>query len=176
MSFDREPVEATIEQLEPRMKHVTITFKLLDKGEVREVTSRRSGETNRVCDAVVGDSTGTVVLPLWNESIQNLEPGSTYTVKNGYTGLFRGNLRLNIGRYGEISTAEEAIEEVNMENDMSAVEHETQRRRYGGGDRGGSSGGFGRSYGGARQGGYGGAGRRDRGYGGRDRRRDRRRY
>lgn len=172
MSYDREPVEATIEQLEPRMKSLEITFKVLEKGDVREVTSRKTGETNRVCDAVVGDSTGTVVVPLWNETIENVESGTTYTLKNGYTGLFRGNLRLNIGRYGEIGPAEAPIEEINNEKDMSAAEHERQRREYG-------RGGFGPSYGGARPGGYGGGGR-DRSYGSRDRRRDdgyrRRRY
>ena len=105
--------------------------------------------------------------------IDNIEEGSTYLLKNGYTGLFKGFLRLNIGRYGEIAAAEEAIEEVNTEVDMSAEEHEREyrpRRSYGG-DRGGGYGG----------GGYGGRDRRDGGgYGGRDRRgggyrRDRRR-
>ncbi|MFW9886313.1 MAG: hypothetical protein ACFFEX_18145, partial [Candidatus Thorarchaeota archaeon] len=91
----------------------------------------------------------------------------TYLLKNGYTGLFKGNLRLNIGKYGELSDAEEAIEEVNTDNDMSAEEHEDFRRRrdYGGGRGGGG-------YGGDRRGGYGGRDRRGGGYGGgRDRRR-----
>jgi replication factor A1 len=153
MSYDdREPVEATVAELKPRMKNVTISFKVMETGEEREVSSRRDGEDHRVMDAVVGDSTGVVSVPLWDSKIDEVEIGSTYTLKNGYTGLFRGNLRLNIGRYGELSEAEEAIEEVNTEVDMSAEEHEdTRRRSYGGG------------------GGYGG-GRGGGGYGGRDRR------
>ena len=74
-------------------------------------------------DAVVGDSTGVVSVPLWNESIDSVEIGSTYTLKNGYTGLFKRNLRLNIGREGVLSKSEEEIEEVNTGNDMSAAEH-----------------------------------------------------
>ncbi|MHA3964825.1 MAG: single stranded DNA-binding domain-containing protein, partial [Candidatus Thorarchaeota archaeon SMTZ1-45] len=118
---------------------------------------------HRVADATVGDQTGVVQVPLWDSSIDDMKAGSTYTLKNGYTGLFRGNLRLNIGKYGEVTEAEEAIEEVNEEVDMSAEEHEDFRRRrsYGGG------GGGGRSYGG---GGYGGNRRGGGGYGGRDRR------
>ncbi|MHA2302990.1 MAG: hypothetical protein ACXACD_18750, partial [Candidatus Thorarchaeota archaeon] len=100
--------------------------------------------------------------------IDEVEIGSTYTLKNGYTGLFRGNLRLNIGKYGELSDADEAIDEVNMDVDMSAEEHEDNRRRGGYGDGGRGGGG----YGGRGGGGYGGGNRRGGGgYGGRDNRR-----
>jgi replication factor A1 len=171
MSYqEREPIEATVAELKPRMKNVTISFKVVATGEEREVSSRRDGETHRVADATVGDSTGIVQVPLWDSSIDDIEAGNTYTLKNGYTGLFRGNLRLNIGKYGEITDAEEEIDEVNEEVDMSAEEHEdTRRRSYGGGGYGG--GGRDRRGGG---GGYGGGGRDRRGgggYGGRDRRR-----
>jgi replication factor A1 len=169
MSYDdREPIEATVAELKPRMKNVTISFKVMATGETREVSSRRDGESHRVVDAVVGDSTAVVSVPLWDANIEDVEVGNTYTLKNGYTGLFRGNLRLNIGRYGELSEAEEAIDEVNMDVDMSAEEHEDNRRRggYGGGGRGGGG------YGGRGGGGYGGRDRRGGGgYGGRDNRR-----
>jgi len=165
MSYqEREPIEATVAELKPRMKNVTITFKVVAIGEEREVSSRNDGATHRVADATVGDSTGVVQVPLWDSSIDELQAGTTYTLKNGYTGLFRGNLRLNIGKYGELAEAQEAIEEVNEEIDMSAEEHEDSRprRSYGGGGRGGGYGGGGGS------GYYGGGGG---GYGGRDRRR-----
>ena len=176
MSYDREPIEATVAELKPRMKNVTISFKVMEIGEEREVSSRRDGTTHRVVDVVVGDSSGTVQVPLWDDTIDAVEAGKTYNLTNGYTGLFRGNLRLNVGRYGELADAEEAIEEVNMELDMSAEEHEDTRRRRdyggGGGSYGGRSGGGG-SYGGRSGGGgsYGGRGGGGGGYGGRDRRR-----
>ncbi len=153
MSYDREPVEAQVSELRPRMKSVNISFKVVEKGEAREVTSRRDGETHRVLDATVGDSTGIVLLSLWDDSIDTVEVDKTYRLENGYTSLFQGHLRLNIGRYGKIEEAETPIEEVDTENDLSAQEHERPRR-------------------------YGGYGRGDRGYSGGDRRgggRDRRR-
>jgi len=122
MSYDREPIEATVAELKPQMKNVTISFKVMELGDEREVSSRRDGATHRVADAVVGDSTGTITVPLWDETIDNMTTGNTYVLKNGYTGIFKGNLRLNIGKYGELSDAEEAIEEINTENNMSAVE------------------------------------------------------
>jgi replication factor A1 len=171
---EREPIEATVAELKPRMKNITITFKVVEIGEEREVTSRRDNTTHRVADVTVGDSTGIVQVPLWDDTIDSVAAGNTYLLKNGYTGLFRGNLRLNVGKYGELSDAEEAIEEVNTEVDMSEEEHEdTRRRRYGGGGYGGG-GRDRRGGGGYGGGGYGGGGRDRRGgggYGGRDRRR-----
>jgi replication factor A1 len=154
---EREPIEATVAELKPRMKNVTISFKVISLGEEREIESRQDGSSHRVCDITVGDTSGTVQVPLWDETIDSIEEGATYNLTNGYTGLFRGNLRLNVGRYGKLEQAEEAIEDVNMTVDMSAEEHEDDRprRSYGGGGGGGRSGG-----------GYGGGGRGGGGYSG----------
>ncbi|MHA2383252.1 MAG: hypothetical protein ACXACT_11800 [Candidatus Thorarchaeota archaeon] len=177
---EREPIEATVAELKPRMKNVTISFKVISMGEEREIESRRDGSTHRVCDVTVGDTSGIVQVPLWDDSIDSVEEGATYNLTNGYTGLFRGNLRLNVGRYGKLEQAEETIEEVNMDVDMSLEEHEDDRprRRYGGGGGGRGGGGYRGGGGGYGGGGGGGGGGRDRrgggggyGGGGRDRRR-----
>ncbi|MGY5871639.1 MAG: hypothetical protein RTV72_05305 [Candidatus Thorarchaeota archaeon] len=166
---EREPIEATVAELKPRMKNVTISFKVISIGEQREIESRKDGSSHRVCDITVGDTSGTVQVPLWDDTIDEVEENATYNLTNGYTGLFRGNLRLNVGRYGKLEAAEESIEEINMDVDMSAEEHEDDRPRRsyggGGGGRGGGGGGYGGRGGG---GGYGGGGR---GGGGGDRRR-----
>jgi replication factor A1 len=151
------------------MKSLNITFKIVEKGEPREVTSRRDGESHRVLDAVAGDATGTILLSLWDDSIDQVEVDKTYRLEKGYTSLFQGHLRLNIGRYGELAEAETPIEDVDKENDVSAAEHEQprfQRRGYGGG-----GGGYGRDRGydrdrGYQRGGGGGYGRDRRGGGG----------
>jgi replication factor A1 len=185
---EREPIEATVAELKPRMKNVTISFKVISIGEAREIESRKDGSSHRVCDITVGDSSGTVQVPLWDDTIDEVEENNTYNLTNGYTGLFRGNLRLNVGRYGKLEAAEDGIEEINMDVDMSAEEHEDDRPRrsygggggggYGGGGRGGGGGGYGGRSGGG--GGYGGGGRSSggggyggggRGGGGGDRRR-----
>ena len=130
MSDNRnEAVEATISELKPGMKSVNITFKVMNTSEERSVESRKTGETYRVVDAQVGDSTGTILMPIWNETIDTIEEDTTYTLTNGYTGLFRGNLRLQLGKFGSIAVAEEPIDEVNSEVDMSAEEH-ASRPRY----------------------------------------------
>jgi replication factor A1 len=179
MSYEeREPIEATVAELRPRMKNVTISFKVVSIGEQREIESRKDGSSHRVCDITVGDSSGIVQVPLWDETIDEVEEDTTYNLTNGYTGLFRGNLRLNVGRYGKLAAAEEDIEEVNMDVDMSEEEHEDDRprRSYGGGGGYGGGGRGGGGYGGRSSGGYGG-GRSSGsgGYGGRSSGGDRRR-
>jgi replication factor A1 len=161
---EREPIEATVAELKPRMKNVTISFKVISMGEEREIESRQDGSSHRVCDITVGDTSGTVQVPLWDETIDSIEEGATYNLTNGYTGLFRGNLRLNVGRYGKLEQAEGSIEDVNMDIDMSLEEHEDDRprRSYGGGGGGGGRGGGGGGYGGGGGGRGGGGG----GYGG----------
>ena len=129
MSDNIEAVEATIAELKPGMKSVNITFKVMNTSDERSVESRKTGETYRVVDAQVGDSTGTILMPIWNETIDTIEVGTTYTLTNGYTGLFKGNLRLQLGKFGSIAAAEEPIDEVNSEVDMSAEEH-ASRPRY----------------------------------------------
>jgi replication factor A1 len=117
------------------MKSLNITIKVVEKGEEREVTSKRDGETHRVVDAVAGDSSGVVILSLWDDMIDTVEVDKTYRIENGYTSLFQGHLRLNIGRYGELKDSDTEIDEVDSENDLSAEEHEQRPRRprYGGG-------------------------------------------
>ena len=147
-----------VEGLTPNSKQVNIVVKVDSKGEIREVTSQRDMATNRVCDVLVGDGTGSVVMSAWNDVIDDLDDGDTIQIQNGYIKLFRGNMRLNVGRYGSYTKLEESdIEEVNTENNLSDARYE-QERRY-------------RPYQRERSGGYGSYGGRRGGSGGRDRRR-----
>ena len=114
-----EAAEATIAALEPGMKHVNITFRVISTSDERPIDSSRHEGAHRVLDAVVGDSTATVLMPIWNETIESIKEGDTYTLTNGYTGLFKGSLRLHLGKFGSIVSAEEPITEVNTKLDMS---------------------------------------------------------
>ena len=148
--------EVKIEDLKPKMSDLTITFKVIGKGDSREVSSRYSGEIHTVADATVGDETGTVQIPLWDKSIEEMKTGKTYRLENGYTGLFKGNLQLKIGRHSTLMESENEIETVNHEVDMSAKAYRTSRDRHYYQPQGNS-----RGYG--RYGGYRSYNRRDRG-------------
>lgn len=126
----KQAIEAKIAELKPGMKRVNITFKVMNTSEERTVESQRDGATHRVVDAIVGDSTATVKMPLWNETIDSMEVGISYSLKDGYTSLFRGNLRLHVGKRGLIASADEPIEDVNETIDMSAKHYESSPRKF----------------------------------------------
>jgi replication factor A1 len=149
----RQPVDAKISELNPSSRAVNVLAKLVSKSEIRNVAAGRDGEPHKVSDAMVGDETGCIYLTLWDDNIEKVKDGDTILIKNGYINLFRGNMRLNVGRYGTLEISETPLAgEVNSENNMSTQVYEQPRRPFRGGDR--------RDFGG---------GRRDFGGGGRDR-------
>jgi replication factor A1 len=161
----KQPVEAKVGDLTPQSRAVNVTAKVVSKTEIREIPMGRDGSPHKVSDALVGDETGVVYLTLWDDNIEKVNEGDTIRVENGYVTLFKGNIRLNIGKYGKLEAAKEPLTvEVNTENNVSSKTYEQERRPFRG--RGG-----GRGFGGG--GGYGGRDRRGGGYGG-GRDRDRR--
>jgi len=124
-----------IEKLTPNSREVNTIVKVISKSEVRNVTGR-DYSVRRVADALVGDETGCVYLSLWDENIDKVNEEATLSITNGYVNLFRGNMRLNIGRYGSFEILEESpVTEVNTENNLSDKRYEQERRysrpRYG---------------------------------------------
>ena len=119
--YKTEAAKATIAGLEPGMRRVGITFKVMSTSKETIIDSFRDKGSHRVLDAMVGDSTAIVMMPIWNETIDSINVGETYTLTNGYTGLFKGSLRLHLGKYGSITSADEKIDEVNSELDMSSI-------------------------------------------------------
>lgn len=128
-SRSREPVDVKVGELSPTSRAVNVTAKVVSKSEVRNIAAGRDGAPHRVSDALVGDETGCVYLTLWDDNIEKVNEGDTVNIKNGYVNLFRGNMRLNVGRYGTLEVAEEPLEgDVNTENNLSTKVYERPRR------------------------------------------------
>jgi len=116
-----------VERLTPSSRGVNVVVKVVSKSEARDVTGR--GGSHRVADALVGDETGCIYLTLWDDTIDEIGEEDTVNITNGYVNLFRGNMRLNIGRYGSFEVLEESpIAEVNTENNLSLKQYEQERR------------------------------------------------
>jgi len=129
---DEEPSESKelikVEKLTPNSREVNTVVKVVSKGEVRNVTGR-DYSIRRVSDALVGDETGCVYLTLWEDNIDKINEETTLRITNGYVNLFRGNMRLNIGKYGSFEILEESpITKVNTENNLSDKRYEQERR------------------------------------------------
>ena len=148
------PANVKVDSLNPQSRQLNLTVKVVKKGEARETVSRSDGSSHKVVDALVGDETGAIYMTLWDDNIEKVKDGDIIDVKNGYVSLFKGSMRLNIGRFGSFEASQAAIAEVNDKNNLSDKTFEQERRpyqgfrpRYGdeggyrGGGRGGGSGG-----------------------------------
>jgi replication factor A1 len=92
-----------IEELKEGMKRVNVVGKIVQKSDTREVRSRYKDETYRVADALIDDDSGTIKLTLWNEQIDRVNVNDRVKIENGYITTFRGEIQLNVGRYGTLS-------------------------------------------------------------------------
>lgn len=115
---------AKVEGLKPGFRNVNVIVKVVNVGPPRTVFLRRDRAEHRVAEALVGDETGSILLTLWDDQIDIFGPNEVLEIRNGYTSLFRGTVRLNIGRYGTAEKVEKEIGEVNTENNLSEIRHE----------------------------------------------------
>jgi replication factor A1 len=133
--------EKTVSELAPHMSEVNITVKVMSKSDIREVPSRFGESVLKVADALVGDSTGCILMTLWNDEIDKVNENETISIKNGKTSLYRGSMRLKAGKYGTIEPSKTPIAEVNGDNNLSDRQFEEPsapkfRPLYGGMDHG----------------------------------------
>jgi len=123
-----ESVSIKVEKLDPKSSRVNLIVKVVSKSEPRETVSKTDGSTHSVVDALVGDETGSIYLTLWDDNIEKIKNEDVLELKNVYVSLFRGAMRLNLGRYGSFESSEKSIE-VNTDNNLSDRQLEPPRRR-----------------------------------------------
>ena len=92
-----------IKDLQDGMKRVSIEAKVTEKSDPREVTSRFKDQTLKVADAIIADETGQIKLTLWNEQIDKVNVDNMVKVENGYVSSFRGEIQLNVGKFGKLT-------------------------------------------------------------------------
>ena len=85
------------------MRRVDVVAKVVEKSESREVRSRYRDETYQVADAMINDETGKIKLVLWNKQIDQVNVDDTVKIENGYIKSFRGEIQLNVGKYGTLT-------------------------------------------------------------------------
>jgi replication factor A1 len=92
-----------VKELRDGMKRISIQAKVTEKSDPREVLSRFKDETYKVATATIADETGTIKLTLWNDQISQVSVNDTIKVENGYVTSFKGEIQLNVGRYGTLT-------------------------------------------------------------------------
>jgi replication factor A1 len=92
-----------IKDLQNGMKRVEVEAQVVDKSNTRQVQSKFKDEVYNIADAVVQDDSGTIKLTLWNEQIDQINIGDKIKIENGYITSFKGEIQLNIGKYGKLT-------------------------------------------------------------------------
>ena len=137
-SDDNEVDKVKIGDLTQYSRKVYTVAKVISKTEEREVTSRSDMSTHRVAEALIADETGSIYLTLWDDILDQVEDDQILNIKDAYVNLFRGSMRLNLGRYGSYELLDEApFDDVDLDNNLSSKVFERQPRGY---DRGRSRG------------------------------------
>ncbi len=107
-----------VKDIKQFQKKINLVCKVVKKTDVRKVISKLDDIEHNVCEALIGDETGTIYLTLWDLAIDKLEDNKVYSFKNLYSSEFKKSLRLNLGRFGEFEEVSQDIV-VNLENQLS---------------------------------------------------------
>ena len=83
------------------MRRVDVEGTITSKSEPRRV-NLRSGGTSLVADCMLEDESGSIKLSLWGSMIDQVNVGDRVRIENGYTSSFKGDVQLNVGRYGRL--------------------------------------------------------------------------
>lgn len=92
------------DRVKPGMRNLNLDLKVVEKGEPHSFQSDR-GE-GRVATAVCEDSSGKINVSLWNEDVDRVEVGDRIHIENGYSRLFKDEVHVSAGKYGELEVSE----------------------------------------------------------------------
>ncbi len=93
-----------IAELKPGMRRVDVSGKIMNIDGPRDVQTKFG--PGQVATATLQDDSGTVKVTLWNENISKVALNDSVQIENGYVDSFRGELQLNVGRYGKLTKTE----------------------------------------------------------------------
>jgi len=118
-----------IKDFNPKLKRINVIFKVISVDAAKNVRSKKDRIAHRISEALVGDETGVVLMTLWDESVDKIKDGKTLKLMNGYLTLFKGTIRLNIGKYGSIEETEDLGADVEAQNNVSTKLYDDNTRR-----------------------------------------------
>ncbi|HZX19434.1 MAG TPA: hypothetical protein VFF13_00275 [archaeon] len=110
-----------ISELNLKTKKAGITIKMKEIRDLREVVSNTDGKLHLLCEALIGDETGSVFISLWDGQIKQMESGKYYKITECYCSKHKGAMILNIGKNGKITKTEDKFE-INTKNNLSLKE------------------------------------------------------
>ena len=116
--------EVTADSLTIGQSDVNLRGVVLDTDSIRTF-DRDDGSEGRVSNLTLGDETGRVRVTLWDERADradDLDPGQSVEVVDGYVRERDGALELHVGSRGAVDELEETVEFVPEATDIDALE------------------------------------------------------
>ena len=113
-----------VEDLSLGLSDVNLRGKVLDTDAIRTF-DRDDGSEGKVANLKLGDSTGRVRVTLWDErtaAAEDLDPGVSVEVVDGYVRERDGDLELHVGNRGAIDEIDEDVEYVPETADIADLE------------------------------------------------------
>lgn len=96
-------------------QEVVVRVKVVKVGEMQKVVSKKKGIELRKVDCVVGDSSGSGCIVLWEDDVGKLVQGNSYVVRGAGVGVFDGVKYLSVGVMCEIFEVEDMGEIADVE-------------------------------------------------------------
>ena len=90
-----------------------------------------------VCEGLVGDETGTVIMSFWNDEIEVAQNDVVLDLKDARANLVRGHMRLSLGKKGSMKESNTTLDNIKQSVNLSDLEYEMPRMGGRGGPRGG---------------------------------------
>jgi replication factor A1 len=118
---------ATADSLSMGQSDVNLRGLVLDTDEVRTF-SRDDGTEGRVSNLTLGDETGRIRVTLWDEQAdraEELEPGTSVEVVDGYVRERDGSLELHVGDRGAVEEVDEPVDFVPETTPIADLELDT---------------------------------------------------
>lgn len=89
-----------ISELQARQGNVELTAQVVSIETPRSFN--KFGKEGKVANAKLKDDSGEVTLTLWNEQCDQVKPGDTVAIHNGWVSEYRGELQLSTGKFGQL--------------------------------------------------------------------------
>ncbi|MBI2579425.1 MAG: DNA-binding protein [Candidatus Aenigmarchaeota archaeon] len=90
-----------IAELSNGSRKVEVEGKVVQKEQPREVSTKFGRK--KVCNAIIEDDSGSIMLVLWGDEIDNINEGDTVKIENGYVSEWKDTLQLSVGQYGKMT-------------------------------------------------------------------------
>ena len=124
-----------VDELTPRTGRVNMPVKVISLDEPRSMDNG-----TMVCEGLVGDETGTIIMSFWNDEIELAQNDVVLDLKDARANLVRGHMRLSLGKKGSMRKSDTNMDSIKQSVNLSDLEYEMPRM----GGRGGPGRGGGR--------------------------------